>query len=356
MLWLGNFAWISVHAEPSTLDARPRFLWGFLSRAINVCHVFIKFSLEEDYTKLWIKSIWFVDGFPMRVFKWTPIFNPREESPIVPVSVRLLELPIQLFDREALFSIAHLLGTPLWTDVSMVTLVHPSVARVCVEINLLEPLQTEIGLGFATERGQRELHTRHKGKRVVCEDVDGRPGASSSGAKGTEDGEVEVELHDTVRPTGMPEPMLHGEAVDGGTKKNIPVSQSTPDVCQGVEDVATCSFEPVVPEEPLPQDGSPGVCVGQAESCIVPLAMDPRVEQPMCVESLIPDTEDAALYPPGEGILQTDIEDVTSMLACHRRVGRWVMSLGSFDFPGPWKGGVSEGSGLAREVRQKREK
>ncbi|KAL0331730.1 UNVERIFIED_CONTAM: hypothetical protein Sangu_1718500 [Sesamum angustifolium] len=98
------------------------FRGDFSVGAINARHVFIKFALEEDYTKLWIKSIWFVDGFPMRVFKWTPTFNPREESPIVPVWVRLPELPIQFFDREALFSIAGYWGRrfgrtsrrPLW--------------------------------------------------------------------------------------------------------------------------------------------------------------------------------------------------------------------------------------------------
>ncbi|KAL0451242.1 UNVERIFIED_CONTAM: hypothetical protein Slati_1102300 [Sesamum latifolium] len=127
------------------------FRGDFSVGAINIRQVFIKFELEEDYTKLWIKSIWFVDGFPMRVFKWTPTFNPREESPIVPVWVRLPELPIQFFDKEALFSIGHLLGTPLRMDVSTATLVRPSVARVCVEINLLEPLQSEVGLEFGTE-------------------------------------------------------------------------------------------------------------------------------------------------------------------------------------------------------------
>ncbi|XP_011083357.1 uncharacterized protein At4g02000-like [Sesamum indicum] len=87
----------------------------------------------------------------MRVFKWTPTLNPREESPTFPVWVHLSELPIQFFDREALFSIALLLGTPLKTDVSTATLVQPSVARVYVEINLLEPLQTKISLGIGTE-------------------------------------------------------------------------------------------------------------------------------------------------------------------------------------------------------------
>ncbi|KAL2246212.1 UNVERIFIED_CONTAM: hypothetical protein Sindi_2889400 [Sesamum indicum] len=136
--------------EISRLSLPFRYALGFRGDfsvgAINVRHVFIKFALEKDYTKFWIKSIWFVEGFPMHVFKWI-----SQESPIVPVWIRLPELPIQFIDREALFSIARLLGTPLRTDVSTATLVRPSVARVCVEINLLEPLQTEIGLGIGTE-------------------------------------------------------------------------------------------------------------------------------------------------------------------------------------------------------------
>ncbi|KAL0313970.1 UNVERIFIED_CONTAM: putative mitochondrial protein [Sesamum angustifolium] len=151
------------------------------------------------------------------------------------------------------------------------------------------------------------------------QDVDGRPGASSSGVKGTEDAGVEVELHDMVLPLGRPDPMLHGEAVDGGTGKDILVSQSTPDAYQGVEDVATCSSEPVVPVDPLPHKGSPRVCVGRADSCVVPPAPDSRVEQPVCVENLIPDTKDVALCPPGEGILQSDPEDMTKRVARHRQ-------------------------------------
>ncbi|KAL0359910.1 UNVERIFIED_CONTAM: hypothetical protein Sangu_0840400 [Sesamum angustifolium] len=291
------------------------FCGDFSVGVINVRHVYIKFALEEDYMKLWIKSI----------------------------------------------CIAHLSGTPLETDVSMATLVRPSVAWVCIEINFLEPLQTEIGLDFGTkviiqsviyerlpkyygtckhlgytedecyekfktralvrlierddqrasdhvdirvkldaQRAQRELNTRRKSKRVVFEDVDGCPGATSSGAKGTEDGGVEVELHDTVLPDGMPEIMLHGETVDGGPDK----------------------------------DGSPGGCVGQAGSCAVPMILeaDPRVEQPVCVENLIPDTEDAVLCQSGEDIIQTDTEDVARRMAHHRRVGRWVMSLRLIQF------------------------
>ncbi|KAL0293181.1 UNVERIFIED_CONTAM: hypothetical protein Sangu_3243100 [Sesamum angustifolium] len=322
------------------------FRGDFSVGAINARHVFIKFALEEDYTKLWIKSIWFVDGFPMRVFKWTPTFNPREESPIVPVWVRLPELPIQFFDREALFSIARLLDTPLRTDVSTATLVRPSVARVCVEINLLEPLQAEIGLGFGTEmiiqpvvyerlpkyyatckhlghdydecyekinnrgpvrlvegedqiasdhadlrekldaqRAQRELHTRRKGKRDTVHEPEPAP---------------EPEPEPELEPQTEPEPLFHEEALDGGTERDMPILWSPPKICQGIADVTTCSLEPAVPEEPLPQDDSP-VCV-----------------EPVCVEPH-PDTEDVALCPSGESTLQSDTEDVTKRLARHRR-------------------------------------
>ncbi|KAL0423299.1 UNVERIFIED_CONTAM: hypothetical protein Sradi_0864700 [Sesamum radiatum] len=60
----------------------------------------------------------------------------------------------------------------------------------------------------------------------------------------------------------MPGPLLHEEAVDGGTEKDMPISQSPPDVCQWIADVATCSLEPTVPEEPLPQDDLPGLVTG----------------------------------------------------------------------------------------------
>ncbi|KAL0293587.1 UNVERIFIED_CONTAM: hypothetical protein Sangu_3235100 [Sesamum angustifolium] len=308
------------------------FRGDFSVGAINARHVFIKFALEEDYTKLWIKSIWFVDGFPMRVFKWTPTFNPREESPIVPVWVRLPELPIQFFDREALFSIA---------------VVYERLPKYCATCKHLghdedecyekiknrgpvRPVEGEdqrasradLREKLEAQRAQRELHTRRKGKRVMFEDVDRRPEASSSGAKGAEDSSVAMKLQDTVHepepvpapepepqtnpgpqtdpgPQTEPEPLFHDEAVqsppNGGTEKDMPILQSPPDVCQGNADEDTCPLEPAVPEEPLHQDDSP-----------------------VCVEPHL-DTEDVALCLSGESTLQSDTEDVTKCLARHRR-------------------------------------
>ncbi|KAL0349289.1 UNVERIFIED_CONTAM: hypothetical protein Sangu_1156700 [Sesamum angustifolium] len=150
----------------------------------------------------------------------------------------------------------------------------------------------------------------------MFEDVDRRPEASSSGAKGAEDGNVAMKLQDTVHePEPVPAPEPEPQTDPGpqtepelcsmmrlcrvhrmvGTEKDMPILQSPPDVCQGNANVATCPLEPAVTEEPLPQDDSP-----------------------VCVEPHL-DTEDVALCLSGESTLQSDTEDVTKCLARHRR-------------------------------------
>ncbi|KAK4433517.1 hypothetical protein Salat_1114000 [Sesamum alatum] len=274
----------------------------------------------------------------MRVFKWTPSFNPREESPIVPVWVRLSELPIQFFEREALFSIARLLGAPLRTDVSTATLVRPSVARVCIEINLLEPLQMEIGLGFGTDvtiqkvvkapaqqverdgqqtpgparedlrvkldaqRAQRALDDRCRGKRVVFAEHDTRPhlGASTSGSKG--DGEETC--------GDMP----HEETTEPVIEE---VPHTTPAVDQQtVEEMTGSGREPVVQ----------GPTIGQSQDPKVPTPRhvehgfgDSLETRPNDLSHLVTGTEDEVIALTGEGVVQTDEEAVTKRVARHRR-------------------------------------
>ncbi|KAL0410833.1 UNVERIFIED_CONTAM: hypothetical protein Slati_3673000 [Sesamum latifolium] len=98
-------------------------------------------------------------------------------------------------------------------NVSTATLVQPSVARVCVEINLLEPLQTEIGLGFGTEmfiqpllyerlpkycgtcrylgHDEEECYEKHKMKPVRL--VDGQGASATATAPAREDPRVKLD-------------------------------------------------------------------------------------------------------------------------------------------------------------------
>ncbi|KAL0295662.1 UNVERIFIED_CONTAM: hypothetical protein Scaly_3093900 [Sesamum calycinum] len=82
----------------------------------------------------------------MRVFKWSPTFTPDQESSIVPVWVSFPELPAHLFHKDAIFSIASIVGTPLQMADSTYNQSKLSQARVCIEIDLLKPILEEFDI------------------------------------------------------------------------------------------------------------------------------------------------------------------------------------------------------------------
>ncbi|KAL0416802.1 UNVERIFIED_CONTAM: hypothetical protein Slati_3512100 [Sesamum latifolium] len=74
----------------------------------------------------------------MRIFKRSHDFNPKIKSSIAPVWIRLPELSVHLFHKNALFGIANLIGAPLKLDEATAEGFRPSVAHVCVEIDLMK--------------------------------------------------------------------------------------------------------------------------------------------------------------------------------------------------------------------------
>ncbi|KAL0447831.1 UNVERIFIED_CONTAM: hypothetical protein Slati_1911000 [Sesamum latifolium] len=114
---------------------------------INIKHILIELSNEEDLARLWLKQILFVDGFPMRMFKWSPDFNPKVESSFPLVWIRFSELPVHLFYKKALYGIASLTGLPLKLDEATAEGHRPSVARVCIELDLTKPRPNSLWIG-----------------------------------------------------------------------------------------------------------------------------------------------------------------------------------------------------------------
>lgn len=109
-------------------------------------HVLIEISNEEDYTRIWMRQQWWFDGYPMRVFKWTPTFNPREESPVFPVWIRLPGLPVHLFDKRAMAELAKFVGVPLKIDEPTADRSRVTIAIICVEVDLTKPRVNEFGM------------------------------------------------------------------------------------------------------------------------------------------------------------------------------------------------------------------
>lgn len=86
----------------------------------------------------------------MKVLKWTPNFSVNEEPPVAPVWVLLDQLSLFLYARRPLFSIGRLIGTLLKIDAATLSLSCPSVTRICVEIDLRNPLPNRIWIGLLT--------------------------------------------------------------------------------------------------------------------------------------------------------------------------------------------------------------
>ncbi|KAL2229596.1 UNVERIFIED_CONTAM: hypothetical protein Sindi_1939300 [Sesamum indicum] len=106
---------------------------------LNTRHVLISLSCESDFSRLWLRRIWYIQGYPMRIFKWTPTLTPSKESSIVPVWVSFPELPAHLFRKEVLFMVASMIGTPLQIDDATLNQSKLSKARACIELDLLKP-------------------------------------------------------------------------------------------------------------------------------------------------------------------------------------------------------------------------
>ncbi|KAL0379346.1 UNVERIFIED_CONTAM: hypothetical protein Sradi_3240100 [Sesamum radiatum] len=149
---------------------------AFIVSLINNKHALINLTNEADYSRLWMRRIWYLKGLPMRVFKWAPTFIPDQESSIVPVWVSFPDLPAYLFRKDALHTIANFVGTPLQIADSTFSRSMFSRAHICIEIDLLKPLVKEFDLQingrtctFGTNEATTAKQTKDKNPPVSME-------------------------------------------------------------------------------------------------------------------------------------------------------------------------------------------
>ncbi|KAL0903963.1 hypothetical protein M5K25_026029 [Dendrobium thyrsiflorum] len=83
----------------------------------------------------------------MRLLKWTPNFDVREESPIAPVWILFPNLRLHFFNNLVLFSLASIFGRPLQTDQASSNISRPSVTRVLVELYVSKKHLKEVWFG-----------------------------------------------------------------------------------------------------------------------------------------------------------------------------------------------------------------
>ncbi|KAL2491445.1 Uncharacterized protein Adt_27073 [Abeliophyllum distichum] len=143
------------HRKPSMVEVRNSFQkFGFTGEfkigLIDFKHILIHLTHEDDYSRLFLKPLWFIMGCPMRVLKWTCDFHPDVETSIAPVWISFPLLPVHLRAKEFLYALSKLVGIPLRIDEATADLLRPSEARVCVEVNLKHKLPERVWI----ERGE----------------------------------------------------------------------------------------------------------------------------------------------------------------------------------------------------------
>ncbi|PKU81711.1 hypothetical protein MA16_Dca023769 [Dendrobium catenatum] len=83
----------------------------------------------------------------MRVLKWTPFFDIKEESPIVPIWISFPNLRLHFFNSTVLHALGSIFGRPLQTDQATASRTRPSVARVLVEVDISLTHPKEVWVG-----------------------------------------------------------------------------------------------------------------------------------------------------------------------------------------------------------------
>ncbi|KAI0502013.1 hypothetical protein KFK09_016958 [Dendrobium nobile] len=123
-------------------------LSGFYSVGLlDARHVAIQLSNDLDYSRVFARRSYFIYNCQMRVLKWTPFFDIKEESPIVPIWISFPNLRLHFFNSKVLHALGSIFGRPLQTDQATASKTRPSVARVLVEVDISKKHPKEVWVG-----------------------------------------------------------------------------------------------------------------------------------------------------------------------------------------------------------------
>uniref|UniRef100_A0A7N2KYR2 DUF4283 domain-containing protein n=1 Tax=Quercus lobata TaxID=97700 RepID=A0A7N2KYR2_QUELO len=108
----------------------------------------IRFSLKEDYDRVLKDGPWFVGGHYLSIRKWEPNFKPSTASvSSIVVWVRFPELPREYYELLVLHDLGQVIGPVLRIDTCATSETREQFARICVQVNLSNPLIKIIKIG-----------------------------------------------------------------------------------------------------------------------------------------------------------------------------------------------------------------
>ncbi|XP_056687832.1 uncharacterized protein [Spinacia oleracea] len=148
-LW-GNATVMYVVGEKPSIGAILRFIekeWHQVSKPQIFLHdegyFVIRFQSKKDKESVLVAGPHMFFGKPMIVKPWTASFNFQEEIlRVVPVWVRLSNLPLSCWGGDSLSRIGSLLGDPLFANECTSKKQRISFARILIEVDVTDKVNT----------------------------------------------------------------------------------------------------------------------------------------------------------------------------------------------------------------------
>ncbi|GLT63477.1 hypothetical protein SLA2020_360400 [Shorea laevis] len=108
----------------------------------------IRFHEKEDLNRVLHGGPWFVGPHFLTIRRWEPSFDPAKATfKTTAIWARLPHLPIEYYDVQILERIGNILGTPLRLDAHTAHQSRGQYARICIQVDLDEPLVPFVRIG-----------------------------------------------------------------------------------------------------------------------------------------------------------------------------------------------------------------
>lgn len=142
---------------PAQIGIKGRCLIGLLA----VRQLLIRCDAYEDFVAIVSKQVGYLQykgqQHQYRTFPWTQDYDPKAETSKTVAWVSFPDLPMNLFAKKPLLSIASAVGKPIAIDKATQTRTRPSTARVKVIIDLLDKHPKNIKLQFIDEKSGKVI-------------------------------------------------------------------------------------------------------------------------------------------------------------------------------------------------------
>lgn len=149
-----------VVGDTPTITALSQFVskdWNHLQKPLIYKHTegyfVVKFASEADRDEVLCAGPHSFRGKPIVIKPWNPNFDFHQEVlRVIPLWVKLQNLPLSCWSSDSLSRIGSLLGVPLWADTCTSKQLRVSFARLLIEVDVTVPLPESISV--AAPNGQ----------------------------------------------------------------------------------------------------------------------------------------------------------------------------------------------------------